>query len=239
MIERTPECSDRFRSSRFCRLKKTSKASLSSLKSSSSLVTSTPTSNSSSTSSPPNKKRAKFESPVDHQNVKFSPVCERNYSNENDKNCFSEKSKQNCLSAFDSEATGPTLPRKSSKIELGKSPMQITTPPVPTIEQKSSTENVEKVRPLSVKYGRHRVVDLSRPKGRYGDIHASLESEDSEKKKVNCILRGSWANTDLSQGDIVNLVSYSGDPKSSRTRITNSLKNPGGCQMIWFSNGIQ
>ena len=100
--------------------------------------------------------------------------------------------------------------------------MQITTPPVPTIEEKSSTENIEKFQPLSVKYGRHRVVDLSRPKGRFGEILASLESEDSEKKKVNCILRGSWANTDLNQGDIVNLVSYSGDPKSGHGGIRNS-----------------
>jgi hypothetical protein len=65
-------------------------------------------------------------------------------------------------------------------------------------------------KPMTYLFGRHRVLEVSRRK--FGEIFVSLESDISDKKLVNCILKGSWLNTEIKEGDIVNLVNiYSFD----------------------------
>jgi hypothetical protein len=207
IIDRTPEAvpsaSDRWRANRFCRLKKTSITSLRSSKSSTSvvaLVTSTPTPSSSS----PKSKRGKFETTPEKNDDKnfddVSPVvaCDRSLPK-------SEK-----LSKIENEELLKLVrtQKTSSKVSLETleifSKNEAETPPPPAIL--CTPSNAANEKPLSYKYGRHRVVCVARPQGRYGEIDLRLESDDAEKIPVRCILRGSWANTDLFEGDTVNLV---------------------------------
>ena len=191
MIERTPEVAEKFRSSRFCRLKKSSKTSLASAKSSSNVVvTSTPTSASSlsSSSSSPIQKRAKYESPENKFDF-VSPVCERKINYSAEKSSKIERPSEEISKSVRTESLSSVV----SKVQLEK------VQPLPKLS--------EEEKPLTYKYGRHRVVGISRPKGPFGEIHAALETDDSEKKVVNCVLRGSWVHTAISEGDIINLVS--------------------------------
>ena len=55
---------------------------------------------------------------------------------------------------------------------------------------------------LSNKFGRHRVVKVDRPK--FGEIFVSLEGRG--RKMLNCTLKGSWLNSEIQEGDTVNLV---------------------------------
>lgn len=207
IIDRTPEAaptaSDRWRANRFCRLKKTatSISSLRSLKSSTSvvaLVTSTPTPSSLS----PKSKRGKFDTTPekikekDFDDVSPVAVCERSppKSEKISKIENEELLKLVRTQKTSSKVSLETLEIFSKNEAETPSPSAILCPP--SVNEK----------PLSHKYGRHRVVDVLRPQGRYGEIDVRLESDDAEKKPVRCILRGSWANTDLYEGDVVNLV---------------------------------
>ena len=189
IIEKTPEVPEKWRASRFCRLKKTStttslaKASKSDLRkvcaesatklrntmvSSASvaalptIVTSTPTS--------PLQKRPKFERGVapDDKFDDVSPVFDRKFD---EKKC----------SAVDGKISEPSPVEESAK-------------KIVQLEAKS----------LSSQFGRHRVVKVDRPK--FGEILVSLESANNDRKSINCTLKGSWLNTVIKEGDTVNLV---------------------------------
>ena len=57
------------------------------------------------------------------------------------------------------------------------------------------------------KFGRHVVVDVSRHLSEIRlTLKNSLPSDDSTKSTLVCILRGSWINTQVAQGDIVNVL---------------------------------
>ena len=124
---------------------------------------------------------------------------------------------------FDEEMPSPVLiPPNPTEKRASLSPLPApeakkfrkSTSPSPEKENKSpnpgtlcsrkSLSNSNKSLPLASKFGRHIVLEVAR---HLSEIHLDLKKEEEQlSQKFLCILRGSWINTQVKPGDVVNVL---------------------------------